>query len=121
MKTKEEVLIKLGKQANIKLARISVDQIKKEYQQVQDARNELNGAVKKAKDTSEAFNNAGRSLGAKANGFLKNYEVFMNDVKTLGLEVPSNLTGLANVVKEDVKLSQKAFKTASAIDSASKL
>lgn len=121
MKTKEEVLIKLTKQANIKLARISVDQIKKEYQQVQDARNELNTAVRKAKDASEAFNNAGKSLGQKADGFLKNYEIFMNDVKTLGLDVPSNLNGLASIVKEDVKLSQKAFKTASVIDSASKL
>lgn len=39
----------------------------------------------------------------------------MNDVKALGLEIPSNLQGLNKIVNDDVKLSAKLFKSASTI------
>lgn len=103
----------------IELARISVDEIRKSYDAVQTARNESTAALRKATEAASAIESSAKSLSSKADLFLKNYEVFMNDVKALGLEIPANLQGLNKVVNEDVKLATKLFKNASSIKSMS--
>ena len=99
----------------IELARISVDEIKKSYETVQTARNESTASLRKATEAATAIEASAKSLSVKSGEFLKNYEVFMNDVKALGLEIPANLQGLNKIVNEDVKLSAKLFKSASTI------
>lgn len=99
----------------VELARISIDQIRKSYDSVLEARNESTAALRKAKEASTAISNSAKSLSVRSGQFLKDYEVFSNDVKTLGLEVPSNLTGLNDVVKGDVKLVQQLNKAANTI------
>ena len=99
----------------IELARISVDEIKKSYETVQTARNESTASLRKATEAATAIESSAKSLSVKSGEFLKNYEVFMNDVKALGLEIPANLQGLNKIVNEDVKLSAKLFKSASTI------
>jgi hypothetical protein len=99
----------------IELARISVDEIRKSYETVQTARNESTASLRKATEAATAIEASAKSLSVKSNEFLKNYEVFMNDVKALGLEIPANLQGLNKVVNDDVKLSAKLFKSASTI------
>jgi hypothetical protein len=103
----------------IELARISVDEIRKSYEAVQTARNESTASLRKATEAATFIESAAKSLSAKSSEFLKNYEVFMNDVKALGLEVPNNLQGLNKIVNEDVKLASKLFKNANAIKSMS--
>lgn len=104
----------------VELARISIDQIRKSYDSVLEARNQSTAALRKAKEAATAISNSAKSLSVRSSQFLKDYEVFSNDVKTLGLEVPSNLTGLNNVVKGDVKLVQQLNKAASTIDNLTK-
>ena len=99
----------------IELARISVDEIRKSYEAVQTARNESTASLRKATEAATAIESSAKSLSVKSGEFLKNYEVFMNDVKALGLEIPANLQGLNKVVNDDVKLSAKLFKSASTI------
>ena len=99
----------------IELARISVDEIRKSYEAVQTARNESTASLRKATEAATSIESSAKSLSVKSNEFLKNYEVFMNDVKALGLEIPANLQGLNKVVNDDVKLSAKLFKSASTI------
>lgn len=99
----------------IELARISVDEIRKSYEAVQTARNESTASLRKATEAATAIEASAKSLSVKSGEFLKNYEVFMNDVKALGLEIPANLQGLNKVVNDDVKLSAKLFKSASTI------
>lgn len=99
----------------IELARISVDEIRKSYETVQTARNESTASLRKATEAATSIESSAKSLSVKSNEFLKNYEVFMNDVKALGLEIPANLQGLNKIVNEDVKLSAKLFKSASTI------
>lgn len=99
----------------IELARISVDEIRKSYESVQTARNESTASLRKATEAATAIEASAKSLSVKSGEFLKNYEVFMNDVKALGLEIPANLQGLNKVVNDDVKLSAKLFKSASTI------
>lgn len=99
----------------IELARISVDEIRKSYEAVQTARNESTASLRKATEAATAIESSAKSLSVKSNEFLKNYEVFMNDVKALGLEIPANLQGLNKIVNDDVKLSAKLFKSASTI------
>jgi hypothetical protein len=101
----------------IELARISVDEIKKSYEAVQTARNESTASLRKATEAATSIESSAKSLSVKSGEFLKNYEVFMNDVKALGLEIPANLQGLNKVVNDDVKLSAKLFKSASTIKS----
>lgn len=103
----------------IELARISVDEIRKSYDAVQTARNESTAALRKATEAATAIEASAKSLSSRADLFLKNYEVFMNDVKALGLEIPANLQGLNKVVNDDVKLATKLFKNASSIKSMS--
>ena len=100
---------------NIELARISVDEIRKSYEAVQTARNESTASLRKATEAATSIESSAKSLSVKSNEFLKNYEVFMNDVKALGLEIPANLQGLNKIVNDDVKLSAKLFKSASTI------
>lgn len=104
----------------VELARISIDQIRKSYDSVLEARNQSTAALRRAKEAATAISNSAKSLSVRSSQFLKDYEVFSNDVKTLGLEVPSNLTGLNNVVKGDVKLVQQLNKAASTIDNLTK-
>ena len=99
----------------IELARISVDEIRKSYEAVQTARNESTASLRKATEAATSIESSAKSLSVKSNEFLKNYEVFMNDVKALGLEIPANLQGLNKIVNDDVKLSAKLFKSASTI------
>jgi hypothetical protein len=99
----------------IELARISVDEIRKSYEAVQTARNESTASLRKATEAATAIEASAKSLSVKSGEFLKNYEVFMNDVKALGLEIPANLQGLNKIVNDDVKLSAKLFKSASTI------
>jgi hypothetical protein len=99
----------------IELARISVDEIRKSYETVQTARNESTASLRKATEAATAIEASAKSLSVKSGEFLKNYEVFMNDVKALGLEIPANLQGLNKIVNDDVKLSAKLFKSASTI------
>lgn len=99
----------------IELARISVDEIRKSYEAVQTARNESTASLRKATEAATSIESSAKSLSVKSGEFLKNYEVFMNDVKALGLEIPANLQGLNKIVNDDVKLSAKLFKSASTI------
>lgn len=99
----------------VELARFSIDQITKSYESVYKARNESTAALSKAKQASTAISNSAKSLSVRSEQFLKDYEIFSNDVKTLGLEIPSNLKGLNDVVKGDVKLAQQLYKAANTI------
>jgi uncharacterized phage infection (PIP) family protein YhgE len=99
----------------VELARLSIDEIRKSYDSVLEARNQSTAALRKAKEASTAISNSAKSLSVRSSQFLKDYEVFSNDVKTLGLEVPANLTGLNDVVKGDVKLVQQLNKAANTI------
>jgi hypothetical protein len=124
MSTLREIGNKLFKEdltsQKIELARISIEDIRKSYDSVLEARNLSTAALRKAKEAATAISNSAKSLSVRSSQFLKDYEIFSNDVKTLGLDVPSNLTGLNNVVKADVKLVQQLNKAASTIDNLTK-
>ena len=122
MKTKEEVLIKLGEQTKkVNVEFVLVDDLKKQYEDVKSARFSINDALKKANDASLAVGQSGKSLSVKADAFLQNFKQFEGQAKALGLDTPSDLKTLALAVKGDVKTAQSAIKAGNSIANAIKI
>lgn len=108
-----------AKEINIQFAMI--DDIKKEYDSVQTARGNASASLNKAQSVASGVLLDAKSLRTKAETFLKNYERFAVTAKTIGLEVPSNVSSLESFAKADLKTSDQLTKAGNTILSASKL
>jgi len=117
MTQKESILFNLSIQ-KIELAGGSVSDIRQSYNNVKSERDKVGDAVKSATNAATMLQQAGNLLNNKANQFLSDIDTFKKTAQNLGLDIPSDLKGLEQAVKGDLKTADNLLKAANKIKSA---